>query len=219
MSEVRRGDPVDKKFCKKCQRWKSRRTFSNDPTREDGKYPWCRYCRSAYNKVARASNKASEDNSKSCVACGIGVGGSHANVRYCSDRCKNKAALARSYGLSIDEYSEIVSSTEGKCPICLKNVLKWQMDHDHETGETFGPVCTMCNTKLLAFTFHDPEIAARLVEFLTRPPVRERFGPRFVTQKRETSTRWGTEARALHPGSVYHGSTRGGRKVRKKRKP
>jgi hypothetical protein len=86
------------------------------------------------------------------------------------------------------------------------------MDHEHESGETFGVVCTTCNTKLLAWTFHDIEIAKRLVEFLENPPVRTKYGLRTVTKKRITTTKWQKARReTLAAEGIYiypHGLTR-----------
>lgn len=94
----------------------------------------------------------------------------------------------------------------GKCPLCKKRVRKWNMDHNHETGETFGPVCGNCNTKLLAWSFHDPEIASNLLEYLTNPPVRKMFGNRYVTAKKVTQTN--SSAKYRDAGRFPHGKKR-----------
>lgn len=39
------------------------------------------------------------------------------------------------------------------------------MDHDHETGETRGMLCSACN-KMLGFARDDPEILRRALEYL-----------------------------------------------------
>lgn len=90
--------------------------------------------------------------------------------------------------------------------MCKKRVRKWNMDHNHETGETFGPVCGNCNTKLLAWSFHDPEIASNLLEYLTNPPVRKMFGNRYVTAKKVTQTN--SSAKYRDAGRFPHGKKR-----------
>lgn len=210
---INQPDRTDTKFCFKCQTEKSLASFNNDKARKDGKYPYCRACRKKF--ITKSKEPVDTgDLSKLCEWCDIGIGGTHANRTYCSDPCKAKGALARSYGLSISEYKQLIHSMMGKCPICRRKVKVWHMDHNHETHETFGPVCTTCNTKLLAWTFHDPKIAKRLVEFIENPPVRKMFGKREVTSKRKTNTKWQKaqrEARAAE--GIYdfpHGLKRAG---------
>lgn len=87
----------------------------------------------------------------------------------------------RIFGLEPDEYRRLIASNRGLCPICKRKVKKWVLDHNHDTGETFGATCSMCNQSLLAYSRHDPEVARRLTDFLERPPIRVLFGePRYV---------------------------------------
>jgi len=181
-----KAPPAEQRLCPKCNRHKSIKSFNLDPSRKDGYYPWCKVCRKSYIRSSSIKSHKSDDNTRLCLTCKVGIGGSHPNVKYCGQKCKSKASLARTYGLTIDEYQTVIDSTGGKCPICLKRTQRWCMDHKHDTGETFGPVCNACNTKLIAWTFHDPEVARRLVEFIENPPVRKLFGPKFVTQKKTT---------------------------------
>ena len=201
--------------CRRCSLWKAARAFDRDSTRESGRYPWCKLCRKKY--MSRpARSYISDDISKLCLWCGVGIGGSHANVKYCGDYCKGRKALASMYGLSLDEYKALIDSMDGKCPICWNKPRRWCMDHKHDTGETFGPVCNSCNTKLIAWTFHDPEIAQRLKEFLENPPVRRMFGPRYVSAKTQTRTVKGVDY--SDPTAYPHGLKRGGKTIRRSRK-
>jgi len=87
----------------------------------------------------------------------------------CRDRC---SSLKKNYGLEPEEYRKLLDATGGFCPICGKRIKKWNVDHDHKTGEITGVVCTRCNIGLLSYSDHDPSIARRLAEFLENPPVR-----------------------------------------------
>lgn len=55
-----------------------------------------------------------------------------------------------SYGLSSDEYEELVKSHEGKCRICgnLFTERGPSVDHNHENGQVRGLLCIRCNTAL-----------------------------------------------------------------------
>lgn len=109
----------------------------------------------------------------------------HPNRRYCTDKCKGRDKKARLYGLAgQQERLKLESDTGGACPICLRRMKKPQLDHDHKTGELMGIVCTTCNVHLLAWTFHDPDVARRLVDFLENPPARRVLGgPRLVSNE------------------------------------
>lgn len=110
----------------------------------------------------------------------------HANARYCSSVCKTRAAKVAKYGLSATEYRLLIESTGGRCPICKKKVKRWNVDHDHETMRTTGVTCALCNGYLLAFTYHDPEIARRLLDYLENPPVDKLFGERITRDYKNT---------------------------------
>jgi hypothetical protein len=53
------------------------------------------------------------------------------------------------YGISLDEYQELLDKQHSRCALCHK--LSWEcrrrlvVDHDHETGEVRALLCTGCN--------------------------------------------------------------------------
>lgn len=65
---------------------------------------------------------------------------------------KNKN-LEKSFGISLDEYREILESQRGVCKICgkpetemrLGKVKELAVDHCHETGFIRGLLCAKCN--------------------------------------------------------------------------
>lgn len=65
--------------------------------------------------------------------------------------------LKQRYGMSLDEYHTIIASQNSTCPICeveISDTLAYKgqrpvvVDHNHETGEVRGILCSMCNMML-----------------------------------------------------------------------
>jgi hypothetical protein len=55
--------------------------------------------------------------------------------------------LRKKYGISHDDYMDMVEAQEGKCAICGAEVFL-MVDHDHETGKVRALLCRACNTTL-----------------------------------------------------------------------
>lgn len=76
-------------------------------------------------------------------------------------RKKNKGLfkhydLMKSYGISLDRFNEMLECQDGKCAICgnpetkvdyrTKEPRALAVDHNHDTGEIRGLLCSDCNT-------------------------------------------------------------------------
>src|SRR5439155_26329707 len=62
--------------------------------------------------------------------------------------------LKRKFGLSLDQYDELLAHQGGKCAICSdppEEGKAYHIDHDHETGEVRGLLCVRCNNGLGQF--------------------------------------------------------------------
>lgn len=62
--------------------------------------------------------------------------------------------LLKTYGITPEQWLKIFQRQKGKCPICLKPILKpdndegkraASVDHDHVTGRVRGLLCYRCN--------------------------------------------------------------------------
>jgi len=56
--------------------------------------------------------------------------------------------LRTTYGITMDDYKELFDAQNGLCAICNKppvNGRNLDVDHDHETNEVRGLLCTSCN--------------------------------------------------------------------------
>jgi len=71
------------------------------------------------------------------------------------------------YGLSLEKYNEKLSSQDNLCSICNKDLKgRKHLDHNHETGQVRGILCSGCNTGLGMF-LEDKKSLERAIEYLT----------------------------------------------------
>jgi hypothetical protein len=63
-----------------------------------------------------------------------------------------RANLKRMYGMTLDEYDQMLAAQSNGCAICGKspeeNGKRLAVDHNHNTGEVRGLLCQGCNTAL-----------------------------------------------------------------------
>lgn len=86
------------------------------------------------------------------------------HAQYCYTR-----RLMAKYGLTPNEYYEMLNTQHGKCAICEKPITerKFTVDHDHKTGKVRGLLCFHCNTAL-GYLGDEVIILKRAIEYLTR---------------------------------------------------
>ncbi len=77
------------------------------------------------------------------------------------------------YGITHEEFEALIDSQEGRCPIC-RRVLERQygskmvhLDHDHETGEIRGVLCSPCN-RGIGYLGDDADRLATASEYLRK---------------------------------------------------
>ena len=76
-----------------------------------------------------------------------------------------RAALKALYGISLEQYDELLAKQKGVCAVCFRgnSPRKWlDVDHDHVTGKVRGLLCTPCNRSLGHFDKRIP----KLLEYL-----------------------------------------------------
>jgi len=59
--------------------------------------------------------------------------------------------LKHGFGITLDEYNAILDSQNGVCAICNNKCVSGRnlaVDHDHETDEVRGLLCSKCNTAI-----------------------------------------------------------------------
>lgn len=73
------------------------------------------------------------------------------------------------YGISIDEYDNMVKQQGGVCALCGRADpygRNLAVDHDHDTGKIRGLLCTHCNFAL-GLVRDDVSVLQKMVEYLT----------------------------------------------------
>lgn len=96
-------------------------------------------------------------------------------------RAEQKAAkhdrwIRATYGITRDEYLAIYDAQGGKCAICQRATgasKNLSVDHDHETGEVRGLLCTPCNRDVLGHLRDSVLALLRAVRYLLHPPARK----------------------------------------------
>ena len=90
---------------------------------------------------------------------------------------KRKSHLKRYYGITVEQYDEMLKSQNGVCAICgnvelsnrgnTLNALSLAVDHCHETGKIRGLLCMDCNQTLGKFN-DDPARFEKAAEYLVK---------------------------------------------------
>lgn len=58
--------------------------------------------------------------------------------------------LMSTYGMTLDDYDRMLAAQGGACATCLRppGVRALCVDHDHDTGEVRGLLCSACNAAI-----------------------------------------------------------------------
>lgn len=64
---------------------------------------------------------------------------------------KRNAQLKHRYGITLDQYNDMLEAQAGVCKVCGGPPMHrgtYHVDHDHETGKIRGLLCHKCNVAL-----------------------------------------------------------------------
>ena len=93
------------------------------------------------------SSKASDGRASHCKQCVNSIK-RESRVRTYTSENRRKWALKNRYGLSVEEFENMLIAQSGACGICEKELKKPHIDHCHATGKVRGLLCHRCNTRL-----------------------------------------------------------------------
>lgn len=151
-----------------------RLTLDSKEDRKNGKKQ-CPLCNRLLNISSFYSNKASHDGCSShCEECSRkiakNVSKEQLHQYYLNRKRKQRnAKLLRDFGITIEQYEDILSSQDHKCAICGKteedNKKSLAVDHCHETLRIRGLLCNNCNVAI-GFLGDSIEKAMKSIEYL-----------------------------------------------------
>lgn len=131
-----------KKICSKCGATQPVENFFKTGKQASGKQKYrgdCKTCASHDTAEWREKNRA------------------HYNSYMGDWRTKNPDKvramdIKRNYGITIDQYNQLVQDQKGLCKICEsppKGKRPLAIDHDHKTGRVRGLLCYPCNRAIV----------------------------------------------------------------------
>jgi len=151
MIELMEDPKLQSKACGKCGVTKTLDDFYSNIATKDGKTSLCKECKKAENKKWRDSNRGKVSQIKKNYAFRNWEAIREHQKKY---REKHKVEmreyrrrwnLAKRYGITIDEFTEILDSQGGICAVCGKGAKRQVVDHDHSDGQVRGILCVRCN--------------------------------------------------------------------------
>lgn len=169
------------KICNKCKQEFPRTSeyFNRDNKRKDGLYSTCKKCQKKYREQRKEKTKLISNNyylnHKEQILLK-----SHEHYQQNSEKYKlyrlqnkekqdkynkeyrstheenkehkNELRIKRQYGITINEYNDMLKKQDNKCAICGKELIVGNeiihIDHSHITGKVRGILCMKCNLQL-----------------------------------------------------------------------
>jgi len=81
------------------------------------------------------------------------------------------SVIKKKYGISIDELSDMLDKQKGCCKICGETLIRpdsqnsYHIDHNHDTGDVRGLLCSNCNMAI-GLMYDNPEIVMSVYNYL-----------------------------------------------------
>lgn len=80
--------------------------------------------------------------------------------------------LRKRYGITIDDYEQMLETQDYKCAICGKphdqEAKGLQTDHNHKTGRVRGLLCLYCNRKVVGRVGDDKKRMIGMIKYIQK---------------------------------------------------
>jgi hypothetical protein len=136
------------KRCSKCKVEQPVEEFYRDKKMSGGRGSWCKTCFRAQYAATRERRLA---RNKERYFADVEASRAADKARRALDKDKLAARhRQRTYGISAEQYAEMVARCKGRCEICEAPPTRQGLciDHDHTTGAVRGLLCGSCNQAL-----------------------------------------------------------------------
>lgn len=176
------SDVPDKRCCT-CRKRRPLEDFSKNRSEKDGLSPRCRECKrkqasesnARHREAIRRRERERRRNNPETIR--ESARRWYKNNKELANRINRNNNLKRLYGITSDEYEEILEAQGYVCAICKSpphregkpNKQRLHVDHDHVTGKIRGLLCYHCNTGV--GQFRDlPVLLRAAAEYLEAAP-------------------------------------------------
>jgi hypothetical protein len=165
------------KRCSKCGQLKRLDDFSKDNTKSDGLRSSCKWCQKQQEQQKRKKNKEYQQKyykkNKHKKNRQVKEYRRKHQTWYAREQLKK---TAKKYGLTLEEYDQILEDQNGVCAICGKpetelnrygSINRLSIDHDHDTDKIRGLLCRRCN-RVLGSIETNIELIPQMIAYLIK---------------------------------------------------
>ena len=146
---------MNSKQCTKCNQVKLLTEFHKVNGKSEKRRSICKLC---HNKIYRDNYRKNPEKYKE-----------YTNSKPYRPELKRKANL-KTFGLTIQQYEEMLQQQNGVCAICLETCTSGKrlaVDHCHATGKVRQLLCRRCNQSMGKFN-DDPILLQKVVDYLLK---------------------------------------------------
>lgn len=99
----------------------------------------------------------------------------HGAMRWCKS-CAKARRMLKKYGITPEDYENMVKKQGGKCLVCRKGQDKrLVIDHDHVSGQVRGLLCNNCNAGI-GFMQDRPDLLVYAAQYLDKSSKSTTYG-------------------------------------------
>lgn len=146
---------MDCRQCTKCKQAKLLTDFHTVSKNSERRRSICKLC---HNKIYRDNYRKNPEKYRK-----------YTNSKPYRPELKRKANL-KTFGLTIQQYEEMLQQQNGVCAICLETCTSGKrlaVDHCHATGKVRQLLCRRCNQSMGKFN-DDPILLQKVVDYLLK---------------------------------------------------